>query len=143
MLVTALAPVIGYDKASRIAHATDNDLTLKGAALELGFVTEAEFDRVVDLKNGRALRGDRRLDTNGIARSRYDVGGALRSRPRSRPGSVTGYRPGSFLGRFRAVPSTSFANAIVGLYAISLPARPSNWGGRFGGIVGAADCMRI
>src|SRR5580698_1058373 len=49
MLVTALAPVIGYDKASKIAHyAMDNDLTLKEAALKLGFVTEAEFDRVVD-----------------------------------------------------------------------------------------------
>jgi fumarate hydratase class II len=49
MLVTALAPVIGYDKASKIAHhAMDNDLTLKEAALQLGFVTEAEFDRVVD-----------------------------------------------------------------------------------------------
>jgi fumarate hydratase class II len=49
MLVTALAPVIGYDKASKIAHhAMDNDLTLKAAALQLGFVTEAEFDRVVD-----------------------------------------------------------------------------------------------
>jgi fumarate hydratase, class II len=49
MLVTALAPVIGYDKASKIAHyAMDNDLTLKAAALKLGFVTPAEFDRVVD-----------------------------------------------------------------------------------------------
>jgi fumarate hydratase class II len=49
MLVTALAPVIGYDNASKIAHyALDNDLTLKAAALQLGFVTEAEFDRVVD-----------------------------------------------------------------------------------------------
>jgi fumarate hydratase class II len=49
MLVTALSPVIGYDKASRIAHyAMDNDLTLKAAALRLGFVTEEEFDRVVD-----------------------------------------------------------------------------------------------
>ncbi|MCC8432024.1 class II fumarate hydratase [Reyranella aquatilis] len=49
MLVTALAPVIGYDKASKIAHyADDNDLTLKEAALKLGFVTEAEFDKVVD-----------------------------------------------------------------------------------------------
>ena len=49
MLVTALSPVIGYDKASKIAHyAMDNDLTLKAAALQLGFVTEAEFDRVVD-----------------------------------------------------------------------------------------------
>src|SRR6185369_8446921 len=45
MLVTALAPVIGYDKASQIAHyAMDHDLTLKEAALKLGFVSEAEFD---------------------------------------------------------------------------------------------------
>jgi fumarate hydratase, class II len=49
MLVTALSPLIGYDKASKIAHyAMHNDLTLKVAALKLGFVTEAEFDRVVD-----------------------------------------------------------------------------------------------
>ena len=49
MLVTALSPVIGYDKASKIAHyAMDNELTLKQAALKLGFVTEDEFDRVVD-----------------------------------------------------------------------------------------------
>ena len=49
MLVTALSPVIGYDKASKIAHyALDNDLTLKAAALKLGFVTEDEFNRVVD-----------------------------------------------------------------------------------------------
>jgi fumarate hydratase, class II len=51
MLVTALSPVIGYDKASKIAHyAMDNDLTLKEAALKLGFVTEDEFARVVDPK---------------------------------------------------------------------------------------------
>ena len=38
MLVTALSPVIGYDKASKIAHyAMDNDLTLKAAALKLGW----------------------------------------------------------------------------------------------------------
>src|SRR6202795_663205 len=49
MLVTALSPVIGYDKSSKIAHyALDNDLTLKQAALKLGFVSEDEFDRVVD-----------------------------------------------------------------------------------------------
>jgi fumarate hydratase, class II len=49
MLVTALAPVIGYDKASKITHhAMDHDMTLRAAALDLGFVTEAEFDRVVD-----------------------------------------------------------------------------------------------
>jgi fumarate hydratase class II len=51
MLVTALSPVIGYDKASKIAHlAMDNELTLKEAALKLGFVTEVEFDRIVDPK---------------------------------------------------------------------------------------------
>jgi fumarate hydratase class II len=49
MLVTALSPVIGYDKSSQIAHyAMDHDLTLKEAALKLGFVSEAEFNRVVD-----------------------------------------------------------------------------------------------
>lgn len=49
MLVTALSPVIGYDKGSQIAHyALDNNLTLKHAALKLGFVTEQEFDRIVD-----------------------------------------------------------------------------------------------
>ena len=49
MLVTPLAPVIGYDKASKIAHyALENDLTLKASALKLGFVTEEEFDRIVD-----------------------------------------------------------------------------------------------
>jgi fumarate hydratase, class II len=49
MLVTALSPVIGYDKSSKIAHyALDNDLTLKQAALKLGFVTEDVFNQVVD-----------------------------------------------------------------------------------------------
>ncbi|HMN74009.1 MAG TPA: class II fumarate hydratase [Rhodoblastus sp.] len=49
MLVTALAPTIGYDKASEIAHlALHDDLTLKEAALRLGYVSEAEFDRLVD-----------------------------------------------------------------------------------------------
>ena len=49
MLVTALAPVIGYDKASQIAHfAMDHDLTLKAAAMQLGLVDEQTFDRVVD-----------------------------------------------------------------------------------------------
>ena len=49
MLVTALSPVIGYDKASKIAHyALDRDLTLKEASLELGYVDERTFDRVVD-----------------------------------------------------------------------------------------------
>ncbi len=46
-MVTALSPVIGYDKASEIAHlAIDKDLTLRQAALQRG-VTEELFDRVV------------------------------------------------------------------------------------------------
>ncbi len=49
MLVTALSPVIGYDRASQIAHhALEHDLSLKEAALALGYITEQEFDRVVD-----------------------------------------------------------------------------------------------
>jgi len=49
MLVTALAPVIGYDKASQVAHyALEHDLTLKEAALRLGAVSAEEFDRIVD-----------------------------------------------------------------------------------------------
>jgi fumarate hydratase class II len=49
MLVTALSPVIGYDKAARIAHlAHDGKLTLKEAALKLGYLTAEEFDRLVD-----------------------------------------------------------------------------------------------
>jgi fumarate hydratase, class II len=51
MLVTALSSFIGYDKASKIAHcAMDNDRTPKAATLNLGYVTEAEFDRVADPK---------------------------------------------------------------------------------------------
>jgi fumarate hydratase class II len=48
MLVTALSPVIGYDKASKIAHyALDNNLSLKDAALKLGYVTADEFDKII------------------------------------------------------------------------------------------------
>jgi fumarate hydratase, class II len=51
MLVTALSPVIGYDKASAIAHyALDHNTTLRDAALKGGFVTEEVFDRIVDPK---------------------------------------------------------------------------------------------
>ena len=48
MLVTALSPVIGYDKASAIAHKASHDgTTLREAALASGFVSAEEFDRVV------------------------------------------------------------------------------------------------
>jgi fumarate hydratase class II len=49
MLVTALAPEIGYDKAAKIAkHAHESGSTLKEAALALGYVDAATFDRLVD-----------------------------------------------------------------------------------------------
>jgi fumarate hydratase, class II len=49
MLVTALSPVIGYDKASAIAHkANDEGLTLKEAALKSGYIDEKRFDAIVD-----------------------------------------------------------------------------------------------
>jgi fumarate hydratase class II len=49
MLVTALSPVIGYDKASAIAHkANDDGQTLKEAALKSGFIDEKRFDEIVD-----------------------------------------------------------------------------------------------
>jgi fumarate hydratase class II len=49
MLVTALAPVIGYDRAARIAHlALDREVTLKEAALQLGYLSAEDFDRLVD-----------------------------------------------------------------------------------------------
>ncbi len=48
MLVTALAPHIGYDKAAQIAkHAHSNGTTLREAALALGFVTGEQFDQWV------------------------------------------------------------------------------------------------
>jgi fumarate hydratase, class II len=48
MLVTALAPEIGYDNAAKIAkHAHQEGMTLKEAGLDLGLVDEPTFDRVV------------------------------------------------------------------------------------------------
>ncbi len=52
MLVTALNPKIGYYKAAEIANlAHQNKLTLKEAALQTGYLTEAEFDEWVEPKN--------------------------------------------------------------------------------------------
>lgn len=49
MLVTALNPHIGYDKSAAIAkNAEKKDLTLKESALELGHLTESDFDKWVD-----------------------------------------------------------------------------------------------
>jgi fumarate hydratase class II len=49
LMVTALSPVIGYDKASDIAHqANDKGATLREAALASGYIDAAEFDRIVN-----------------------------------------------------------------------------------------------
>jgi fumarate hydratase class II len=48
MLVTALAPTIGYDNATKVAKtAHKNGTTLREEAVKLGFVDEETFDRVV------------------------------------------------------------------------------------------------
>ena len=51
MLVTALNPYIGYEKAAKTArYAYENNLTLKAACLHLGYLDEEQFDRYVDAK---------------------------------------------------------------------------------------------
>jgi fumarate hydratase class II len=48
MLVTALAPKVGYDNAAKIAKAAHkNGTTLREEALKTGLVTDEEFDRIV------------------------------------------------------------------------------------------------
>ena len=74
MLVTALSPTIGYDKASAIAHKADDEGTsLRDAALGLG-VAAADFDRTVDPsamvghpRNDQAIQG-RFPEVRGFAR---------------------------------------------------------------------------
>ena len=52
MLVTALAPAIGYDKATMIAkQAHKNGTSLKAEAINLGYVSESEFDKLVRPEN--------------------------------------------------------------------------------------------
>jgi fumarate hydratase, class II len=59
MLVTALSPVIGYDKAAEIAHEADRaGSTLRAAALSLGYISGEEFDRVID---PASMVGDTRI----------------------------------------------------------------------------------
>jgi fumarate hydratase class II len=52
MLVTALSPVSGYDKASSIAHNADRSgRTLREAALDCGAISAEDFDRIVNPAN--------------------------------------------------------------------------------------------
>ena len=60
MLVTALSPVIGYEKASAIAHyALEHKTSLRDAALKTGLISEQDFDRLV---NPRSMVGNPHRD---------------------------------------------------------------------------------
>ena len=51
MLVTALAPKIGYDNAARIAkNALKNNTTLKKETLKTGLISEKDYNIIVDPK---------------------------------------------------------------------------------------------
>ncbi len=51
MLVTALAPHIGYDNAAKIAKtALKNNTTLKDEALKTGLVSDQDYDKIIDPK---------------------------------------------------------------------------------------------
>ena len=51
MLVTALTPVIGYDKASEIAKLAHKDkLSLRQAAMQLAYINSDDFDNIVNPK---------------------------------------------------------------------------------------------
>ncbi len=66
MLVTALSPVIGYDKAAAIAHkALEKNVTLREAAMATGLITAEEFDKVVIPEN---MVGNPQQDLNFIRR---------------------------------------------------------------------------
>ncbi len=62
MLVTALVPVIGYEKASKIAkYAYEHEISLKAACLKLNYISENEFDRII---NPRNMTTPKKIDNN-------------------------------------------------------------------------------
>ena len=66
MLVTALAPKIGYERAAKIAKAAHaNGTTLREEAIRLGYVSAAEFDRLV--RPEKMIRPGLRLSRRAIA----------------------------------------------------------------------------
>src|SRR5665213_2162542 len=63
MLVTALSSKIGYDKSAEIAHkAYHESLTLRDAALQLGYINETEFDELVRPENMTSSESPRKPD---------------------------------------------------------------------------------
>ena len=60
MLATALVPHLGYDRATQLAaHAHENQLSLRDAAIALGFPTAAQFDLWVDPRQMLGPRASR------------------------------------------------------------------------------------
>jgi fumarate hydratase, class II len=89
MLVTGLAPRIGYDKAAEIAKKAHKDgTTLKEAALALGHLTAEEFDREVQPEKRRWARSSRSSSGRAYTSSRSPCR-AWASRPRSAPSWAT------------------------------------------------------
>jgi len=81
MLVTALSPVIGYDKASAIAHkAYEEDLSLREAALRSGYIDGNRFDEIVDPRKmvGRDASRQRGNPPSGEPASRGNGGNHAR-----------------------------------------------------------------
>ena len=82
MLVTALSPVIGYDKAAEIAHKADHEgSTLREATLSLGYLSAAEFDRIIDpaamVGNTSVLPEPRQSQGHRVRRSRLAAGATV------------------------------------------------------------------
>jgi len=69
MLVTALTPVLGYDRAAAIAHkALRENITLREAAVGGGYISAQEFDRLVDptrMLGPTKAPGDRKISSSG------------------------------------------------------------------------------
>ncbi len=82
MLVTALSPVIGYDKAAEIAHKADHEgSTLREATLSLGYLSAAEFDRIIDpaamVGDTSVLPEPRQSQGHRVRRSRLAAGATV------------------------------------------------------------------
>ena len=69
MLVTALTPKIGYDKAAKIAHkAHVNHSSLREAAVKLGYLTGEEFDAMAEAgSHDPSVSGETPLKLPGLS----------------------------------------------------------------------------
>ena len=88
MLVTALTPKIGYDKAAKIAHmAHEKDISLREACLKLGYLTGEEFDQT--RPPGSDDPSPRRIQQSHRRGKRKRVKARAPIRKSKRPGKVS------------------------------------------------------